>query len=650
MRRVHDLGELEWTISGWIPHIWRQQRSIEAGVSDNAEVSGVPARVPGSVQGALRAAGIIPDWNIGVQARDCEWVENRHWIFTARIPEGWLHEGPIVRLRALGLDYSGWVLLNGQEIGSFRGSFVPWVFDLSGRQRAGENTLQIVFDTPPRWLGQIGYTSRITEWKPRFNYWWDWTSRLVQIGIWDALSLEVTDGEEIVAPTISVGADMASGMGRLRLAGTIVGRRGTVVRLTLRNEQAIVCEEVIPADAFCAGHRWDDLPVALWWPNGAGAQPLYTLRCRLEDRNGTVLDEVSRRIGFREIRWEPCAGAPAEADPWICVVNGRPIFLQGVNWTPILPNFADVSDERYRHLLTTYRDLGCTMLRVWGGAFLEKEIFYDLCDELGLLVWQDFPLSSSGLENWPPEDGAAIEELAEIAESSIQRRRHHASLALWCGGNELTGPNDEGNVPVGMSHPLIARLARVTTQHDPERRFLATTPSGPSFGAEEKRFGLGVHWDVHGPWRPEGPLDEQWTRYWANNDGLFHSEIGAPGASSAAIIRWTKGDLDELPGTAANPLWRRQSWWIEWPAFVEELGREPATLEEYVAWSQERQRRALGIAARSAKGRFPRCGGFLLWMGHDSFPCTANTSIIDFWGERKPAAGEIGAIFRGDRP
>ena len=138
----------------------------------------------------------------------------------------------------------------------------------------------------------------------------------------------------------------------------------------------------------------------------------------------------------------------------------------------------------------------------------------------------------------------------------------------------------------------------------------------------------------------------EWIEYWAGDDALFRSETGAPGASSAEIIRRSKGDLAEMPGTADNPLWRRTSWWIEWPIFVEECGREPASLEEFVAWSQARQAEALVIAARACKDRFPRCGGFIIWMGHDSFPCTANTAIVDFDGEPKPAALALREVFR----
>jgi beta-mannosidase len=258
-------------------------------------------------------------------------------------------------------------------------------------------------------------------------------------------------------------------------------------------------------------------------------------------------------------------------------------------------------------------------------------------------VWQEFPLSSSGLDNDPPDEEDSIDQMATIAESYVRRRRNHVSLTLWCGGNELQ--TREGK-PLDRTHPMLARLGEVVARSDPSRRYVPTSSSGPNFSADEERFGQGVHWDVHGPWRAPLDLEGEWREYWERNDALFHSEVGAPGASPAAIIGDYKGDLEEVPGTAANPLWRRTSWWIEWPTFVQDVGREPGDLEEYVRWSQDRQQRALSIAARSAKKRFPRCGGFLIWMGHDSFPCTANTSIVDFDGKLKPAGEELARVYR----
>lgn len=628
---------------------------MEIGASPAAEIHSIPARVPGSVQMSLRDAGLLPDWNVGLNFRDCEWVENRHWIYETAIPDEWIEPGRTIRLKCLGLDYRGWVMLNGEQAGGFEGSHTPHTFDLTPRLRESGNLLRIVFDTPPRWLGQFGYTSQMTEWKTRFNYTWDWTPRLVQTGISDAICLEISDGREIEALRCSADFDPACSTGMLSILGEAAAERGAsvVAELSLNGNTVVGASE--DAREFNRrGLSLEGFGIEPWWPNLEGGQPLYDLVVKLVAADGGVLDSRRRRIGFRNIAWERCEGAIEDADPWVCVVNGRPMFLQGVNWTPILPDYADAAPEQYRKRLELYKDMGVNILRVWGGASLERECFYDMCDELGLMVWQEFPLSSSGIDNWPPEDQHSVEQMAAIARSYIERRQHHASLILWCGGNELQcspdGSKKGGGRPCDFSHPMLRRLREITAELDPNRRFLPTSSSGPRFSADPGQFGQGIHWDVHGPWKAEGDLDDGWTRYWNGDDAMFRSETGAPGASPAQVIRRSAGSLDPMPPTAVNPLWRRTStWWIEHQEFLREMGREPESLEEYVEWSQQRQKRALVIAAKACKGRFPRCGGFIVWMGHDCFPCTANTSVVDVDGNPKPAALGLKAVFRGEK-
>jgi len=321
-----------------------------------------------------------------------------------------------------------------------------------------------------------------------------------------------------------------------------------------------------------------------------------------------------------------------------------------VNWTPIRPNFADLTPADYRKRVKLYQDLGCTIFRVWGGAFLEKTWFYDFCDELGILVWQEFPLSSSGVDNYPPDDPQTIEELSRVVESYILRRHEHPSLIIWSGGNELSKGLEQNtpeyDIPVDASHPLIQRFAQITGALDPERRFLPTSPSGPIFSARDENYGKGMHWDVHGPWNAVGPLSGKWQKHWERDDSLIRSEVGAPGPSPLEIIEKYQGECAAFPASFANPLWRRTSWWIEWHEFLAEHQREPKDLAEYVRWGQQRQAEALSFAANVSKNRFPQCGGFIVWMGHDSFPCMANTAIIDFEGNPKPAALELKKIFR----
>jgi beta-mannosidase len=645
-----DLSAREWVLAGFTPFAWHWKRHGDVRAADYADVPAIAARVPGSVQKALLDAGVIPDWNEGYKARDCEWVENRHWVYQVALGPYDLPPGRRAVLTCLGLDWAGSVFVNGVRVGDFRGAFTPHVFDLTAHLGSGQNLLQILFEAPPRWLGQITRTSTVRDWKPRFNYGWDWTSRIVQIGIWDGIYLDMTDDAELTGIDCSTGFDVEAAAGTLTLRGEARGPVGARVRARLSREGRVVREASLPAESLSAGFAWNGLDVEPWWPNGDGAQPLYALECELIDTSGAVADGKILRVGFKNVQWRPCEGAPAGADPWLCVVNGRPVFLRGVNWTPIRPNFADVAQEDYAKRLRLYRDLGMNTLRVWGGAFLEKECFYRLCDEMGFMVWQEFPLSSSGIDNRPPDDGDAIKEACEIARSYIERRRGHVSLLLWCGGNELIcDPDAAGRVqPLDVSHPMISGLAETAALHDPQRRFLATSPSGPRVWAGAAEYGRGVHWDVHGPWEMEGPFDE-WEAYWRGDDALFRSETGCPSASSAHIIRRYAGNLPELPATRDNPLWRRTWWWIDWPHFIKERGREPRDLDEYVAWSQGRQAKALAAAVRPAVERFPRCGGILIWMGHDSFPCTANTSIVDFEGDPKPAALALGAIFRAIR-
>jgi len=655
VKTTHDLSALSWKLAGFTPYGWHLAKfpaivpSPQVGPA-SPEAPAIPAKVPGSVQAALHEAGIIPDWNEGLNSRHCEWVENRHWVYEAYLPDEWFKEGRSFRLVCQGLDYAGWVALNGKVIGEFRGSLVPHTFDLTAHLASSGNRLQIAFDCPPRWLGQFGYTSRMKEWKPRFNYTWDWVSRLVQIGVWDDIYLEAIDGPTIEDMRCFTEYDMHSHVGSITIRANASSDARGLVRLTLKQGDAILARKNVLLSDAREGYVWKDLSVKPWHPNGHGDQPLYALVADLIGDDGLLLDSETRRIGFKHVEWRRCEGAPENADPWICVVNGEPVFLQGVNWSPIRPNFADVTEGDYRKRLERYRDMGCTILRVWGGAFLEKRCFYDTCDEMGLMVWQEFPLSSSGVDNWPPEDEQCIADLAEIAESYIRRRQHFVSLLLWCGGNELLGGLDGGTVgserSVDTSHPLIGRLERVVKELDPTRRFLPTSPSGPISILREEDIGKGVHWDMHGPWKPEGRLSGSWAKLWKTDDACFHSEIGAPGASPAEIIRRYRGDLPDFPASLENPLWRRNSWWIEWETCVEELGREPENLEEYVAWSQERQRAALAMAARSCKERFPRCGGFIIWHGHDCFPCTANTAVIDFNGDPKPAAEALARVYR----
>jgi len=634
MKNSRDLSSASWTLIGYAPDAWRALAGVELGAPDFcSEIAPMPARIPASVQQLLLEQGLIPDWNFNMDSRAAEWVENRIWIFSTTLPRAWLEGGSARRLRCAGLDHAGWICLNGREVARFENGFTEHVFDLSGVPLADENKLSIVFDLPPRWLGQFNYTSKIKDWKARFNYTWDWQPRLVQIGIWDRITLEVSDRREL------------SGM-RCALSPkgfTLFGTAPDKVDVLLEDGNRCLLRASIESAALARGAAFDNLPVESWWPNGSGAQKTYRLTCRLGGPSGSVADEWTRTVGFKDITWRACEGAPKAADPWICVINGQPTFLQGVNWTPIRPNYADVARADYELRIRTYAQMGANVFRVWGGAFLERELFYDLCDQYGILVWQEFPFSSSGIDNWPPEDPKVIAETRPIVRDYIARRQHHASLLLWCGGNELQGALDGGAVGSGMptppTHPMLQAMKEEVTAMDPGHRFIHTSPTGPRAQATEKEYGQGVHWDIHGPWWPVP------QSYWDGDDSLFRSEVGTGGASPLDILEKYFAKDSLLPFDESNPVWRRFGFWIQGEAFAKDNGRPARNLAEFVAWSQQLQVKSLDMAARGIKRRFPHIGGMIVWMGHDPFPCPINTAVLDFHGRIKPGGEALSKIW-----
>lgn len=621
-----DLSRLEWQLLGWRPNQWAMSASMETGADLLADVGPIPAAVPGSVQQALLDAGVIPDWHVGLNSRACEWIEHRHWEFRTVVPASTVPAGQQAVLHAQGLDYSGWILVDAKQVTRFKGALVPHRFDLTAALAdGGEHRLSIVFDEPPREQGQLGYTSQSRYLKPRYPYSWDWCPRVVPVGAWDRLILRcgAANALEVASVRSILGEDNQTG--RVDIVVDVAGESpedaaAGPIQVVLRDGDQELARRSTQARPGRVQISLDGLPVEPWWPNGYGVGKTY--RLEIEAPLGTECWRAARTIGFKRVEWLPCEGAAADAEPWVCVVNGTPIFLQGVNWVPPRACYHDSTEEEYRRLVELYRDMGCTLLRVWGGGILERELFFSLCDEAGILVWQEFPLSSSGLDNWPPEDPAVIEELVGIASSYIRRRSHHVSLLVWCGGNELFGGGaggfGEASVPVDCEHPCIAALRDVVARDDPGRRFLPTSASGPWEWGSSDKFGTGLLHDVHGPWGfGQGSTNmEEWRNYWSRDDALFRSEVGMPGAHSLDMMKRYAGEADAWPPTA--DYWAHtSSWWRQWDRFrsdLEGLPRDEA-MAAYIEATQREQAEAYAIAAKACKDRFPRCGGFVIWMG-----------------------------------
>lgn len=645
--RSLNIGDLNWTLEGWREWEWKFRRAFESVNASLPDVGPVPALVPGSVRGALTEAGLVPEPYYGLQSTASEFIEHRHWLFVTDLQDAiaTCPEIHTARLYFESLDGVGEIWLNDVKLATFDNTFLPVEVDITEPLAAGNFKLTVAFTTPPADLGQLGWTSRRRAWKPRFNYGWDWTPRIVQIGIPGSIYLELNRVGRLaqcIVETAFEPTNSEMGHGTVRASMEIADAPpncNVVVTIT-DHDGKIIAELKLPVSEPRTSIALDIGLVESWWQEGSVGS-MYWADVTLLDSSGTVLDGKHVSVGFRDITWGVAPGTSVDGEPWVCHINSQPIFMQGINWVPIRPDYADVLDEEYRTRLELYKSLGVNMIRVWGGAALERNIFYDLCDELGLLVWQELPLCSSGLDNYPTDDGDYVADVERITRSYIDRLSHHPCVALWCGGNELSGTRDELNppgIPLTFSHPALAAVKRVVNELNPGRKVVPTSPSGPQFAraSDDHQVGMGTHDDIHGPWAHDGSR-EAWVRYWAEDDAVLRSEVGMAGATDRDILE-RYGLLAENPDERRQ-LWNHSaSWWV--------TDRDDGSLEA-ITESQERQADLLGIAAQASKDRFPECAGFFVWMGHDSFPCPVSLAIVDFWGRPKPAALALGAIFRG---
>ena len=641
-----SLAGNEWRVTGWYTKQWRMHTSMELQTGVPPVVPAIQATVPGAVQADLLRAGWLKDPNVGLQSLDMEWVNNRDWILERRfrVPQDWIRDR--CELVFEGLDYAGEIYLNRKRITGFEGMFKPVVLDITDQIRTGpdaDNVLQVVFFTAPHVDGQIGHSHTIRRLKSRFNYAWDWCPRMVPVGIWRNVFLRTFSGAKIVDffPEAALDADLRQGVLRIRQQVEVV--RPGLYRAVFRMIDGEGTERWSGSlDLDLRGgmrqieHEAKVGEVEKWWPNGCGDHPTYRVEVALLDMDAGVCDTATKTVGFRAIDWVRNEGAPEDSLPYTLFVNGRRIFLKGVNWVPLTPLYGTVRPGDYGPFLERFAQMNANLLRVWGGGIYEHEAFYEECDRLGLLVWQEFLQSSSGLTNSPPDNPEFLRELEEISRAGVLQLRSHPSLIVWCGGNELAW---EGRVPVDERHLNIKMLKGIVQELDPARQFYPTSPSGPRFSLSLPDVGKGVHHDIHGPWiyRGDGAHYEEFNR----DDSLFRSETGAPGASRWEAIRRYAGDLAVWPPKKDNPYWlHRGSWWVQWDELNRLFGpwnEEENEIGPYLQASRYLQMESLRYALEATRRREPQSSGFIVWMGNEPYPNNANTSLIEFDGTPKPA-------------
>lgn len=615
--------------------------------------------VPGTVLHDVWQNGETPDPYYERNSLLVEWVPERTWVYKKTFRAEERLRGKRIRLHFKGVDYEAQFFLNGRLLGRHRGMYAPADFEVGDVLLYGQdNLLAVVLEKAPDEQPQVSKTSYVSTHKSRMTYWRDFCPRMIHQGIWDDVYLEATGAVRIedvyVRPQLADGFGTANVSVSTELSSTAakVVQVETVIRF--RGERvggAATRHAVAPGDTRVNTLIEISAP-QLWWPNGSGEAHLYEasvavteIGCRDEPNAGQAVSaHKTVMFGIRDVRFAGNDTPDATAKPYTLVVNGEKTYIKGWNWVPIDVMYGVPRPEKLERLLTLARRAGVNMLRVWGGGLIEKDAFYELCDRCGIMVWQEFIQSSSGIANKPSEEPAFLDMMAREAESIIPRKRNHPSLVLWCGGNELQG---KGDLPLDDDEPVLAILKDAVRRLHPGALWLPTSPSGRLFMnslENADKDPTGMH-DVHGPWEHQG-LTGQYTLY-NRGTSLLHSEFGVEGMTNLKALNATIGEANQWPPSKDNPVYfHRGAWWINEPLVQRSFGGAIADAAAMIKASQFMQAEGLRYALEANRRRQWQNSGTLPWQFNEPFPNAYCTSALDYYANPKQVYYAVARAYR----
>lgn len=414
----------------------------------------IPATVPGCVHTDLLANGLLEDPFYRTNELQQMWIGETDWRYTRSLiisSDVLAHNRVLLRFQ--GLDTLATVRVNGIEVGQAENMFRTWEFDVKSVLQVGKNLLEVDLAAPmpyvrrmdaekgamAGWVEPMRISTGAWLRKEPCNFGWDWGPKMVTSGIWRDVEIMAFNTARL--HDLFILQDHAPNQVILNLQVSVETADKNL--LSIRAGVSFHGKSVAQSEAAVQEDTVQlSLPIAepeLWFPNNMGAQPLYDLQVTLYDQQGNVLDTQTRRIGLRTLTLERHHDAWGESFCFAC--NGVPFFAKGANWIPASPYPGQTSPTEYERLIRAAVDANMNMLRVWGGGFYESDVFYDLCDEYGITVWQDFMFACG---TYPSRDEAFVANVIAEVQENVRRIRHHACIALWCGNNEIEQ---------GLSHP-----------------------------------------------------------------------------------------------------------------------------------------------------------------------------------------------------
>ncbi|MBZ4677288.1 MAG: Beta-mannosidase [Anaerophaga sp.] len=638
-------------------------------INDNWEFSQagtdewMPAKVPGTVHSDLMANGVIEDPYYRMNEDDVQWIEDEDWIYrtTFNVDESLLSGPDVIELVFKGLDTYADVFLNDTKILEADNMFVGWNVDVREHLVEGENELRIYFHSPVKEgmkkLKQLDYTlpavneqapegerTNVFTRKAPFHYGWDWGPRLVTSGIWKPVELKAWSKaviEDVYVQTDQADEQTATVSGFMTINATKSGKYGVEMELDgvpegfSKNVELKQGTNKIPFKLEVNNPK-------LWWTNRLGEPHLYSFNFSLKDEI-CLLDTYQLNYGIRTLK---LVQEPDETGhTFYFELNGVPVFMKGANVIPPETLTPLITEQRYQQLINNAVEANMNMIRVWGGAIYGDNYLYELCDENGILVWQDFMFACA----LQPGDEDHLENIRKEAEYNVKRLRNHPSLALWCGNNEnfvawhewgwkeMYEPDVRDFVWNTYEKIFHEILPNAVEKYDPQRAYWPSTPMSYGGTKADRKSGDEHDWTIWFGRKPFSAFEEDVPR--------FVSEYGLQSFPSMHTIRrfsekqdWSydsevmrhrqRGRMPYIrPGFDGNDM-------IKW--YMEQYYDVPDSFENFVYVSQLLQAKAYKTAIEAHRRNKPHCMGSLYWQLNDCWPAIS-WSTVDYYGRWKAA-------------
>jgi beta-mannosidase len=603
----------------------------------------LPATVPGTIHTDLLDKKIIAEPFYRDEETKLQWIGNETWMYrlTFDVENEILQKENII-LNFEGLDTYAEISLNGQTILNSDNMFCTWKVDAKPLLKEKVNVLEITFLPSAMQdslkAAQLTYKlpdNRVFSRKAAYQSGWDWGPKFVTCGIWRPVSIQAWD--DLLIQNIYISTDsLIDGKATMKLEANIIsGKDGHAAFRFYVNDKKTVCTKIsLVKGTNNLSFDFEIENPELWWSNGLGEPHLYQAELRINNSDG-FLAIKNNSFGIRKI--ELIQEPDTTGRSFYIKLNGRPVFMKGANYIPSESFTTRTTPEKYKALILSAKAANMNMLRVWGGGIYENDIFYDFCDENGILVWQDFMFAC----NLYPGGEDFFENVQKEAEDNIIRLRNHPCIALWCGNNEVDeawhnwgwqkqlGYSEKDSIEIWNNYlKVFADIIPETLQKlDPARPY---HPSSPSIGWGRKESLLSGDSHYWGVWWGGQPFE-----IYTEKVGRFMSEYGFQGMPSMNSIKKFTLTEDRKIGSPVMQVHQKHPRGTELiNLYMERDYKIPSDFENYIYVSQLLQAEGMITAIEAHRRAMPRCMGTLYWQFNDCWPVTSWSSV-DYYGNWK---------------